>query len=449
MSRLPGGWRQELELPGEIAATGFSPRKLFDFLQASIKAFHYAHSDIEWAWDGKQFLLLQLRPVTAYDWRRSLTSANLDEILPRQVSRLMEHAQRRASLAIPRVYARWDTRVLNDNEPFSVTWQDASYINNDVFLSRFHDWGLPSRMYAEEIGGSAPELKFRLGRFLRNLPRFLKMGFVARASIREIPGELRRFEKELERVTCKLQGREREDALAQWFVRYYVFIVRQNMLVNAAVSSSFGSFFKAPATVYQSLSGPDSMAMGSPHRLQYESDPATPRLGPIAQPLNDLPKWPALIRLLHRIGAPGLRGYYIQVREWFRDNNMRLFHRLNLALRDSQWLELHAGIRSQAGTFWQDGGEVEAQAFGFVIYPGRVEGIAGEDILVVDALEPGHYAEYQQARGVVSRTGGRLSHGATLLRELKKPSAVIGQVDAGLMGKRVVLEGGRIWEKED
>lgn len=439
ISRLPGAWKQDLSLPEDINSTGFSLDGLWKFLQVSIKAFHYAHSDIEWAWDGRRFHLLQLRPVTAYDWRRSLTSANLDEILPRKVSRLMEHAQRRASAAIPRVYARWDSRVLNDNEPFTVPWQDASYINNDVFLSRFHDWGLPSRMYAEEIGGSAPKMPFRIGRFLSNLPRFIRMGFVARKSIAGIPAQYRAFEKELEQITCKTSGQEREDALAQWFVRFYVFIVRHNMLINASVSSAFGNFFKPPATIYQSLSGTES-----PHRLQYESDPATPRSSSIAQPLNDLPRWPGMIRFLHRLGMPGLRGYYIQVREWFRDNNMRLFHRLHLALRGSDWFEMYPGERTQAGTFWQDGGEVEAQEFGFVIYPGRVEGIAGEDIMVVDALEPGHYAEYQKAKGVVSRTGGRLSHGATLLRELKKPSAVIAEVDEGMMGKRVVLEAGRI-----
>jgi hypothetical protein len=439
ISRLPDAWKQDLQLPDAIKNTGFTLDGLWKFLQSSIKAFHYAHSDIEWAWDGSKFQLLQLRPVTAYDWRRSLTSANLDEILPRKVSRLMEHAQRRASAAIPRVYSRWDPRVLNDNEPFTVPWQDASYINNDVFLSRFHDWGLPSSMYAKEIGGAAPPMPFRIGRFLLNLPRFIRMGFVARKSIVGIPAQYRAFEKELEAITGKAPGHEREEALAQWFVRFYVFIVRHNMLINAAVSSAFGNFFKAPPTIYQTLSETES-----PHRLQYESDPATPRHSDISQPLNDLPQWPVLIKLLHKMGVPGLRGYYIQVREWFRDNNMRLFHRLHLALRGSEWLEMYPGERNQAGTFWQDGGEVEAQEFGFVIYPGRVEGILGEDIMLVDALEPGHYAEYQKAKGVVSRTGGRLSHGATLLRELKKPSAVIGNVDAGLVGKRVVLEGGRI-----
>ncbi|HEX2898432.1 MAG TPA: alpha/beta fold hydrolase, partial [Bacteroidia bacterium] len=107
---------------------------LWAFLQECIRTFHYAHSDIEWAWDGNQFWMLQIRPVTAYNWRRSLSSANLDEILPAQVSRLMEHAQRRASLSIGRLYGLWDKRNLRDNEPFTQLSEDASYLNLDLFL---------------------------------------------------------------------------------------------------------------------------------------------------------------------------------------------------------------------------------------------------------------------------------------------------------------------------
>ena len=68
-------------------------RQLLSFLFESIRLFHYQASDIEWAWDGTDFFLLQIRPVTAYGWHRCLTSANLDEILPKQVSRLMEEGQ--------------------------------------------------------------------------------------------------------------------------------------------------------------------------------------------------------------------------------------------------------------------------------------------------------------------------------------------------------------------
>ena len=121
-----------------------------------------------------------------------------------------------------------------------------------------------------------------------------------------------------------------------------------------------------------------------------------------------------------------------------------MYKRQHFALHGTDWLEPHPGERSKSGAFWQDGGEAVAQDFSFMIYPGTVRGIAGQDILIVDALEPGHFEDYRQAKGVISRSGGRLSHGATLLRELKKPSAVIAGVDPSWLGQEVELKDGKL-----
>ncbi|MEM7659280.1 MAG: alpha/beta fold hydrolase [Bacteroidota bacterium] len=441
LTDLGADWGQSQEKEYELAAAGVSARKLQTFLQEVIRLFHYQHADIEWAWDGKQFWLLQLRPVTAHSWRRCLTSANLDEILPKRVSRLMEEAQRLASPHIGRVMGRWDENIFREQEPFSVVYQDASYINSDLFLARFHAWGLPSAMYAAEIGGAVPKIPLRPFRFLRHLPVFLKMGFAGRGALKYIPDQLAEWEQELVRIEQKvsLNGEAKEAALVRWFCRYYVFIVRTNILINMAVSTSLGSFLSRAKTVYGEMQSGDF-----PHRLAYESDPATPRPKGKPLPLTEFPQWSSIMWVLHAIGVPGLRGRYLEVREWFRDNNMRLFHRLHQAMQDSDWLELHPGTRSQQGTFWQDGGAALRQDFSFMIYPGKVSGILGEDILLVDALEPGHFSHYQQAKGVISRSGGRLSHGATLLRELQKPSAVLSEVDESWIGEAVVLEDGTL-----
>ena len=76
--------------------------------------------------------------------------------------------------------------------------------------------------------------------------------------------------------------------------------------------------------------------------------------------------------------------------------------------------------------------------------PRSPAGILGQDILLVDALEPGHFEQYRQAPAVISRTGGRLSHGATLLRELKKPAAVMSKVEEAWIGKQVLYADGKI-----
>ncbi|MBL0015858.1 MAG: alpha/beta fold hydrolase [Bacteroidetes bacterium] len=246
LSKLGGDWQVGGK---ENLPNGFDLQALWTFLQTCIRTFHYAHSDIEWAWDGQQFWMLQIRPVTSYTWRRSLSSANLDEILPAQVSRVMEHAQRRASLSIGRLYGLWDKRNLRDNEPFTQLSDDASYLNLDLFLARFHDWGLPSQMIANEIGGAAPRMDFSILRFLKSIPTFLRMQRKTRQEILRTFTQLQAFDAEL--ATLEAQGNE--DALANWFVRYYVFIVRQNMVINACLSSAMGNFLGRPKTVYAKL----------------------------------------------------------------------------------------------------------------------------------------------------------------------------------------------------
>jgi len=162
-----------------------------------------------------------------------------------------------------------------------------------------------------------------------------------------------------------------------------------------------------------------------PHRVPYESDPATPRPSKEEKPLVPQPQWNIWIRNWNRFGLPGIEGKYIEMREWFRDNNMRLFHRLHNALAGSSWISPYPSSRTKKGTFWEDGSDGVETTSSFVIYPGKTEGRVGQEIVIVDALDPGQYESYKAANAVISRCGGRLSHGAILLRELKKPSAVI------------------------
>ena len=104
----------------------------------------------------------------------------------------------------------------------------------------------------------------------------------------------------------------------------------------------------------------------------------------------------------------------------------------------------HAGLRSRSGAFWQDGSETTPQTFGFTIYPGKAKGRLGHDILLVDSLDPGLYETYRGVTAVIAKSGGRLSHGATLLRELCKPSAVMPQVSDAWRGQWVCYDNGQL-----
>ena len=427
ISRLGASWNSDTFKP----ADGLTADLLWRFLQGVLRVFHYVPGDVEWAWDGTQLWLLQYRPISDYGWRRHLTAANIAEILPPQPSVLVEYAQRRAAASIPAIMARWDSRVLQDNEPFTAVFGGASYINNDLFLARLADWGISASSYAGEVGGATPHLPWRPLRLLRSLPLFLRMQRVARGHLLTLENGLRRFDRELQELTG--QGADGQQ-LADWFTRFYVFVVQGNLCIASALASSGGDWLGRPPTAYDNLEH-------SPHRLPWETDPATPRPAPTELPLQTFPQWPLTIRLAHSTGLPGLRGYYLQVREWYRDNLMRIFFRLHHAMPAvdrAHWFAPHPDIRSRDGSFWQDGREGTEQASGFLIYPGQAQGILGQDILLEDTLDPGRHAHYQSSRAVIARMGGRLSHGSTLLRELRKPSAVLPQVDVGWLGREVV-----------
>ncbi|WP_035054441.1 PEP-utilizing enzyme [Andreprevotia chitinilytica] len=433
LSRIGGAW----EVSDFPATQGLTRQALWAFLQAVVRTFHYAHLDIEWAWDGQALHLLQARPVTTYPWRRHLTAANIGEILPPAPSRLVEYAQRRAAASIPAIWARWDGRVLADNEPFTALAGDASYINNDLFLARLADWGLPSTQYAAEVGGAAPALPFRPGRLLRNAPTLLSMLYQSRRALAELEPGLRRFDAELRQL---IAGGADGQTLADWFTRFYVFVVQGNLCIGAAISTAGGGWLGQRATAYQALAD-------APHRVPYETDPASPRTSGADLPIQPFPVWPAAIRLAHHAGLPGLRGYYTEVREWYRDNLMRVFYRLHHAVPAegrAHWFAPHTSPREHSGSFWQDGSGQTAQDFGFVIVPGSAEGIVGVDILLVDTLDPGQYTSYRAAKAVIARSGGKLSHGSTLLRELGKPSAIAPDTDPSWLGRAARYCDGRL-----
>ncbi|WP_449121850.1 alpha/beta hydrolase [Pseudomonas viridiflava] len=433
ISRLGPSWSDNTF----VTAHGLTQDVLWDFLQDVLRVFHYVPGDVEWAWDGQQLWLLQYRPISDYGWRRHLTAANIAEILPPQPSRFVEYAQRRAAGSIPAIMGRWDARIFQDNEPFTALFGAASYINNDLFLARLADWGVASSSYADEVGGATPHLPWRPLRLLRSLPLFLRMQRIARGHLLTLETRLIRFDRELDSLTAQHADGQQ---LADWFTRFYVFVVQGNLCIATALASSGGDLLGRPPTAYDDLEH-------CPHRLPWETDPATPRPALTDLPLQAFPAWPKMIRLAHSAGLPGMRGYYLQVREWYRDNLMRVFFRLHHAMPQTDrahWFAPHPDVRARTGSFWQDGREGTEQAAGFMIYPGQVQGILGEDILLEDTLDPGRHAHYQSARAVIARMGGRLSHGSTLLRELRKPSAVLPHVDPEWLGREVRYADGEL-----
>jgi pimeloyl-ACP methyl ester carboxylesterase/predicted DCC family thiol-disulfide oxidoreductase YuxK len=419
LSRQGQPWGDPINTTGSYH--GMLLSDCFNFLQSIVKAFHYAHLDIEWAWDGERFWCFQLRPVTTYAWHRQLTSANIDEILPKQNSRLVEWAQRAATHSIVSQHAEWDPVVLRDNEPFTDLYQGASYINSDAFLFCLKRWGLPSQLYAHMLGGSAPTFDFNLVRFIKHIPMFLKMHLVSRRQFNHIYHQLLDFENEcndLEKCTHK-----NEQSIRNWYLRLLVHVVQSNLIINTAIATSMSKSVTSPNRYYDSKKY-------RPHRVPYETDPASKRSSDQCPPIEPPPVANFLTRWLLTLGLPGTHAYLHNMREWYRDNYTRLYFRLHHVMGKSEiispnWFRTHPHARTKQGAFWQDNGIATKQDHDIVIYPGEVSGIVGEDILVVDSLEPGQLEYYKKFKAIIARIGGSLSHGAILLRENSIPSAII------------------------
>ncbi|MGD8570781.1 MAG: PEP-utilizing enzyme, partial [Gammaproteobacteria bacterium] len=369
----------------------------------------------------------QVRPVTAYAWHRQLTSANIDEILPKQGSRLIEWAQRAATHSLVAQHAAWDPAVLRDNEPFTTLYKDASYVNSDAFLFCLNRWGLPSQLYAHMLGGSAPKFGFNIFRFIQHVPMFIRMVFTSRRQLETLYPDLLRFEKELDRIE-KEPTHVQQQLLLNWFLRLYVFVVKANLVVNSAIASSFGRGFTSKARYYQ-------QDANRPHRVPHETDPASPRPDAHCPAIEKPPTAPAITHWLLELGSPGTQAYLFNIREWLRDNYTRLYFRLHHSLarfekQKPYWFDKHPHPRTLQGAFWQDVGIASPQDHSTIIYPGDVQGRIDHDILIVDSLDPGQLHRYKTFKAVIARTGGSLSHGAILLRENAIPSAIIPDAPA-------------------
>lgn len=147
----------------------------------------------------------------------------------------------------------------------------------------------------------------------------------SRRSLPFLERTLRRFDQELAHLIATHASGQ---ALADWFTRFYVFVVQGNICISTALASSGDGMLGRPRTTYSDL-------QHEPHRLPWETDPAAPRSAWVVLPLQDFPAWPMHARFAHQYSLPGMRGYYVQIREWYRDNLMRIFFRLHHAFPES------------------------------------------------------------------------------------------------------------------
>lgn len=487
--------------------------------------------DVEWADDGTNCYLLQVRPVTVPTRRNEIfTLANHKEILPTLPSRYMVSIIESCSGALYEWYRQFDSS-LPQQRPFIEVFKGRPYINLSLMTETMRTLGLPTLLVTDNIGGDAGKRAgLNLTRAATKLPALAQLGLAQLRATRSAQetskainaraqqpantfGELSETLRwtyitlvqemfnltqamSLPLVILRRNGKLAEMAAATRSISTKMYddllplreYVAQNPTLKAALSQGElpnDPEFKRRWGLYLATYG---------HRGIYESDIARPRYHEAPAPLLSALAQEGVIPAPHTTSIEKLdllakqARRAILAREQLRHDAMRAFDRirqqmLKLAEKavqngqipsvDAIWdmtaaeLKLiDVGWQPEAGFFEQRHAEIEALAAydmpdtlrrfddldqynaqldesitrlnGMSLVAGKVEGKAwvlqepsqslpsGYDpattILVARAVDSGWISTFAKVAAVVVETGGDLSHGSIILRELRLPA---------------------------
>jgi Phosphohistidine swiveling domain len=168
--------------------TGFAGR-LQRLLQQVRQVFGARNWDVEFADDGQQCWLLQVRPLTRPVIRNEwFTYANHREILPPLPSPLMTSLIASCASDLFGYYRRFDAR-LPEHRPFIEVFAGRPFINLSLLTDMMRLWGLPTCLITDAIGGRDIGAQgWRWGRLARSLPALIRLGWaqlMAPASARQ------------------------------------------------------------------------------------------------------------------------------------------------------------------------------------------------------------------------------------------------------------------------
>jgi rifampicin phosphotransferase len=492
--------------------------------------------DIEWADDGTQCWLVQIRPITRASRRNeAFTLANHKEILPELPSRFMSSLIASCAGDLFAYYRRFDAS-LPAQRPFIEVFYGRPYINLSLLSEMMRIFGLPTRLVTDNIGGETGQIYGpNWGRLLRKIPVLARMGLAQLGSVAsarralqlmvartEQPGQnftecvetLRwlytTLVTEMFSLTAAMSGPlsllRRLGVLAEHNARQHT--ITTAMFTDLEPLRELAAHKPAIQAALAQGKAPGDPAFGRAwlgylrrhgHRGVYESDIARPRLHEapealltsLAQPLSQRQTRPA--RTL-----PGWLTWPIwwqasrtmQAREQIRYQAMRGFDRVRQTLLLLAQTDVMAGILPELDSLWRldiaevrcldqgwvppaefwrqrrqeieclesyrlpdlfhrfddlEGYRTGAEAInpanrliGVSLTRGEVRGRAWvlaepspalppgftpeTTILVARSVDAGWIPTFAQVAGVVVETGGDLSHGSIILREIGLPA---------------------------
>lgn len=163
---------------GDIARLGLLIRRVYDALGSA-----HQHQDVEWVFDGRNFALVQARPVTA------LPRYTFDEI--RNQPDIWSNANLKDALPMVQSTLNWSLirKTANDLELFGFLcppglqniklFQGRAYFNLSMQQWMLFDaFGITPRQLNQSLGGHQPEIEINAARPYRGRKGFQRLGRV-------------------------------------------------------------------------------------------------------------------------------------------------------------------------------------------------------------------------------------------------------------------------------
>lgn len=312
--------------------------------------------DVELARDGHGYVLLQVRPALFPVVRNeTLSLANHREILGKLPSPWIVSVLADAGREVLSFFAAVDPEVGRWEETYAVELAERAWMSFSFFFRLMDHWGLPRTFITEGVGGEGggpADRRLLFGRFLRKSPRLVRLQLKNLVMMATLDRELARLD---ERIATAATLAELHRACVEGLalalranfaivgalsgivrVRRFLRIRGAARVVTREMMEEYGRLpsISDPASREAAL---DDWLRRYGHRGPLESDPARPRFAELREVLlRDLATAvpaPAQPRDETRPGPLSRPWFRLdEIRERFRDDLMRRWQRLRLAI---------------------------------------------------------------------------------------------------------------------
>ena len=301
-------------------------------------------------------VVLQVRPAL-FPVRRNetLSLANHKEILGDPPSRWMVGMASTVAFDVMLYFATIEPVVATWKEPYAVELAERAWLNVSAFYRLMDHWGLPRTMITEGLGGETGanprDARFIAKRFIRFLPRLLRMQWASLWRVSGIARQLKDFDRRLEaaaglpdlwRASVEILAESIPSALALGGmlstanrVRRVLRVRSGGTIVTHDMMAEYAALAELPDEQSR-LAGLDAWLEKYGHRGPLETDPSQPRFAELRPALESALRRRAspdnaLASARHsRLRAALLRPLFLpdEWRERFKDDLLRRWQRL-------------------------------------------------------------------------------------------------------------------------